>query len=143
MRRWVPQQKRQLAKVLRRRSTDAEQQLWRLLRSRRFADVKFRRQVPIGSWIADFVSFERRLVVDADGGQHNESRADVRRDRDLMARGFRAIRYWNNDVLARPESVAEHLFDVLANSPSPGFAPSGAQPPSPTRGEGKRVHGNG
>jgi len=143
MRQRVSNQKRAFAKSLRRRSTQAELVLWRLLRGRRFADAKFRRQVPIGSWVVDFVSFERRLIVEADGGQLNESKVDAYRDRDLAARGFQVLRYWNNDVLARPQSVLEHLAAAIANSPSPGFAPCGAQPPSPTRGEGKRAHGDG
>jgi very-short-patch-repair endonuclease len=137
MRQRVSKQKRALAKSLRRRPTDAERTLWRLLRSRRFIDAKFRRQVPIGPWVVDFASFERRLIVEADGGRHNESRTDARRDDDLAARGFQIIRYWNNDILVRRESVLEHLATVIASSPSPGFAPNGAQPPSPTKGEGR------
>jgi very-short-patch-repair endonuclease len=143
MRQRVSNQKRGFAKSLRQRSTLAEHTLWRQLRGRRFADTKFRRQVPIGPWIVDFVSFEYRLIVEADGGQHNESKTDARRDDDLAARGFRVLRFWNNDVLARSQGVLERLYDVIANSPSPGFAPYGAQPPSPTRGEGKRPYDNG
>ena len=143
MRQRVSNQKRAFAKSLRQRSTRAEQALWRLLRDRRFADVKFRRQVPIGPWIVDFVRFEHCLIVEADGGPHNESKSDARRDDDLAARGFRVLRYWNNDILARSRSVLEHLSDAIVNSPSPGFAPNGAQPPSPTRGEGKIACGDG
>jgi len=127
---------------LRQRSTTAEQALWRLLRARRFAEAKFRRQVPIGPWVVDFVSFEHGLVIEADGGQHNESERDLNRDDDLGARGFRVQRYWNNDILARPHSVLEHLTTLIANAPSPGFAPNGAQPPSPTKGEGERASRN-
>jgi very-short-patch-repair endonuclease len=66
----IPKQKRAFAKTLRANATDAEIALWRLLRSRRLASMKFRRQVPIGPWIVDFVSFEQRLIVEADGSQH-------------------------------------------------------------------------
>ena len=143
MRRRVSDQKRAFAKSLRQRSTRAEQALWQLLRDRRFAAAKFRRQVPVGPWIVDFVSYEHRLIVEADGGQHNESKADVRRDDDLTARGFHVLRYRNNDILGRPQSVLEHLAATIAKSPSPGFAPYGARPPSPTRGEGERARDNG
>jgi very-short-patch-repair endonuclease len=137
MRQVVPKPKRTFAKTLRANATEAEKQLWRLLRSRLLASLKFRRQVPIGPWIVDFVSFEHRLVVEADGSQHAESEDDKRRDHDLSERGFRVLRFWNNDVLARPQAVPEMILDVAANSPSPVCAPGGAQPPSPTRGEGR------
>ena len=138
MRQRIPKQKRTFASTLRANATDAETKLWRLLRSRRLASLKFRRQVPIGPWIVDFVSFEYHLIVEADGSQHAESEDDKRRDYDLSERGFRVIRFWNNDVLARPDSVLEMILDVVANSPSPVCAPTGAQPPSPTRGEGRK-----
>jgi very-short-patch-repair endonuclease len=134
MRQRVTGQKRAFAKALRTNATDAETALWRLLRSRRFAHMKFRRQVPIGPWIVDFVSFEKRLIVEADGSQHAESEDDKRRDYDLSERGFRVLRFWNNDILLRAQSVMEMIF---AHSPSPVCAPSGAQPPSPTREEGR------
>jgi very-short-patch-repair endonuclease len=139
MRQRVTGQKRAFAKTLRAKATDAEITLWRLLRSRRLASMKFRRQVPIGPWIVDFVSFEQRLIVEADGSQHAESENDKRRDCDLSERGFRVLRFWNNDILLRSQSVMEMIFDVVAQSPSPVCAPSGAHPPSPTRGEGRKT----
>jgi very-short-patch-repair endonuclease len=86
----------------------------------------------------DFVSFEHHLVVEADGSQHAESEDDRRRDYDLSERGFRVLRFWNNDVLMRSESVMEKIVDFVARSPSPGCAPGGAHPPSPTGGEGSK-----
>jgi very-short-patch-repair endonuclease len=139
MRHTVPKQKRTFAKTLRANATEAEKKLWELLRSRRLANCKFRRQVPIGRWIADFVSFERRLIVEADGSQHAESERDERRDADLAERGFRVLRFWNNDILQRSESVLEVIYDAAQHSPSTVCAPSGAQPPSPTRGEGRKA----
>jgi very-short-patch-repair endonuclease len=68
------------ARELRHTMTDAEHALWRILRNRRFAETKFRRQVPIGPYVADFVSYDTRLVIEADGGQHCESRRDEARD---------------------------------------------------------------
>jgi very-short-patch-repair endonuclease len=134
MRQRVSDQKRVFAKSLRASATEAEMVLWRLLRSRRLAHMKFRRQVPIGPWIVDFVSFAQRLVVEADGSQHADSRNDQQRDRDLSERGFRILRLWNNDVLSRPLVAADAIFAAATLSPSPGELRS---PPSPTRGEGK------
>jgi very-short-patch-repair endonuclease len=138
MRQNVPKQKKDFAKTLRAKATDAEIKLWRLLRSRRLASMKFRRQVPLGPWIVDFVSFEYRLIIEADGSQHAESEDDRRRDYDLSERGFRVLRFWNNDILLRPQSVMEMIIDAVARSPSPGCAPDGAHPPSPTGGEGSK-----
>ena len=140
MRQRVPKQKRAFARTLRANATDAETALWKLLRSRRLASMKFRRQVPIGPWIVDFVSFEQHLIVEADGSQHAESEDDKRRDHDLSERGFRILRFWNNDILLRSQSVLEIIFDLAAHIPSPVCAPDGAHPPSPTRGEGKEAN---
>jgi very-short-patch-repair endonuclease len=117
--------------------------MWRLLRGRSFVGFKFRRQVPFKSYILDFVCFERRIVVEIDGGQHVESSRDVVRDRVLRGEGFETIRYWNNDVLSRPASVLEDLLSRLSiqeADPSPrlGLRP---ERPSPTRGEGKSARG--
>jgi very-short-patch-repair endonuclease len=139
MRQRVPKQQRAFAKTLRAKATDAEMKLWRLLRSRRLASLKFRRQVPIGVWIVDFVSFEQRLIIEADGSQHAESERDKGRDYDLSERGFRILRSWNNNILMRSQSVMETIVDFVARSPSPVCAPEGAHPPSPTRGEGQEA----
>ncbi|WP_458760915.1 endonuclease domain-containing protein [Afipia sp. TerB] len=138
MRQRVPTAERTFAKALRTQSTDAEMKLWRLLRDRRLSGAKFRRQVPIGTWVIDFVSFEHHLVFEADGGQHNESNHDKRRDVDLRTRGFRVLRFWNNDILTQPHAVLEAVAEAIGLSSSPGFAPDGAPPPSPTRGEGRK-----
>jgi very-short-patch-repair endonuclease len=129
----VSQFKRRQAQCLRQAPTDAEQKLWWLLRSRQLAATKFRRQVPIGPWIVDFVSFENRLVIESDGSQHIESARDQIRDADLTKRGFRIMRFWNNDILANADGVLERIIEILAPSPSPGALRA---PPSPTRGEG-------
>ena len=78
--------------------TEAEHVLWRILRDRRFAGTKFRRQVPIGPYVADFACFNARLIIEADGGQHNESHSDAVRDAWFAAQGFRVLRFWNIDV---------------------------------------------
>jgi very-short-patch-repair endonuclease len=93
--------------------TDAEARLWFALRDRRFADFKFRRQVSLGPYIADFVCFDARLVVEVDGGQHSESVSDRRRDRWFAEKGFVVLRFWNNDVLRNLEDVLTSLLDTL------------------------------
>ena len=98
---------------MRRRGTDAEIAMWQLLRDRRLLKFKFRRQVPFQSYILDFVCFERRLVIEVDGGQHADSQRDKRRDAVLASEGFEVIRYWNNDVRQRRNAVMEDLFAKL------------------------------
>lgn len=104
---------RRRAQALRLRLTDAERKLWYALRDRRFAGFKFRRQVPVGPFIADFVCFEERLVVEVDGGQHADSTQDQRRDRWLAENGFRVLRFWNNEVLRNVEGVMTVLAQAL------------------------------
>jgi very-short-patch-repair endonuclease len=99
---------------MRRAPTDAERKIWFLLRDRRLDGFKFRRQVPFGPYILDFVCFQPRLVVEVDGGQHADSQADKVRDARLQARGFRIVRYWNTDVLKNPEGVLTDLLAQLA-----------------------------
>jgi very-short-patch-repair endonuclease len=101
------------AKRLRRDSTDAEKALWRLLRSRQLAHAKFRRQVPIGPWIVDFIDYEHMLIVEADGGQHADNPKDQSRDADLKARGFRVLRFWNHDILGNSEGALQHICNAL------------------------------
>jgi len=109
------------ARRLRSESTDAERRLWYLLRAHRTFGWKFRRQHPIGTYIVDFVCFECRLIVEVDGSQHREAaRYDSIRDRDLEARGFLVLRFWNNDVLAATDAVLEEIQAVaIRRSPSP------------------------
>jgi very-short-patch-repair endonuclease len=131
-------QKRTFAKRLRANATETEKTPWRLLRSRRLINLKFRRQAPIGPWIVDFVSFEGRLIVEADGSQHADSERDECRDQDLMERGFRVLRFWNNDILRRSEAVFEAIYDAASQTPHPSRTASRFDPPSPTRGEGRK-----
>src|SRR5688572_20215629 len=101
------------AKRMRRAPTDAESAMWRLLRDRRLAAHKFRRQVPFRNYILDFVCFEQRIVVEVDGSQHADSSRDEVRDGMFANEGFRILRYWNNDVLQRRNAVLEDLFAKL------------------------------
>ena len=92
--------KTKLARKLRRDSTDAEQKLWNRLRSRALGGFKFVRQEPIGSYVVDFICREQKLVVEVDGGQHATDKRDIVRTSWLEARGYRVVRFWNNDVMA-------------------------------------------
>ena len=116
------------AKEMRSAATDAEHRLWQILRADRFAGYKFRRQVPIDFYIADFVCFAERLIIELDGGQHAGSKSDDRRDTYLRSEGFRVLRVWNNDLFTNEEGVAELILSALRKPPLPN--------PSPARGEG-------
>jgi very-short-patch-repair endonuclease len=113
---------------MRSQATDAEHRLWQILRAHRFAGYKFRRQVPIDFYIADFVCFARRLIIELDGGQHAASTGDKRRDTYLEREGFRVLRIWNNDIFENEEGVAALILSALRLPPLPN--------PSPARGEG-------
>jgi len=99
---------------MRREPTDAEAAMWRLLRDRRLAHVKFRRQVRFQNFILDFLCFEKRLIIEIDGSQHEASERDAARGAVLIAEGFVIARYWNNDVLQRPVAVLEGILAKLA-----------------------------
>jgi very-short-patch-repair endonuclease len=108
------------AKELRRNPTEAERKLWRYLRLRQVGGYKFRRQQPLGPYIVDFVSLEKRLIVEVDGGQHSEQvDYDAERSAWLEAQGFRVLRFWDNEVLRSIDVVKEVIAEVL-NS---GFNP--------------------
>ena len=124
------------ARELRARMTDAERKLWFALKDRRFAAFKFRRQVPVGPYIADFLCFELRLIIEVDGGQHAEPVRDVERDNWLAHNEFRVLRFWNGDVLQNLEGVLTSLAEQLDRTPHP-TSRSRETPPSPARGEGK------
>ena len=100
--------------------TDAEQALWRILRSRQLQGFKFRRQHPIGRHVVDFVCLEQRLIVEVDGAHHAEQvEGDAERTASLEAKGFRVIRFWNNEVLTEMDGVAMRLLANLTPTPLP------------------------
>ena len=99
------------AKALRREQTPAEQALWRLLRSKQLDGLKFRRQHPIGPYIADFACYSAKLVVELDGGQHADNvEHDEKRTEALTRDGWRVLRFWNPDVLRDPQSIVETIL---------------------------------
>ncbi len=110
------------AKILRRNMTEAETKLWYYLRRENFG-VKFRRQQPIGEYIADFVCQDKKLIIEVDGGQHNEQTnidADKERSKYLNNVGYKIIRLWNNDVFNNVEGVLEYIKDTLDSLPTGG-----------------------
>jgi very-short-patch-repair endonuclease len=110
------------ARLLRRNLTDAERTLWQSLRNRRRGDRKFRRQVPIGRYIVDFLCEECRLILEIDGGQHAQSQGyDDARTRYLNTCGYHVLRFWNTDVLENLEGVLTVILAETAR-PSPGAA---------------------
>ena len=107
---------RDRARQLRRAMTDAERAAWKQLRGRELAGFRFRRQVPLGPYIADFVCFEARLILELDGGQHGEPagrEADDRRTAWLTGQGFRVARFWNHEVFQDWDTVEQELWRLL------------------------------
>jgi very-short-patch-repair endonuclease len=105
---------RQRAKELRKKATDAENYLWFFLRSRSMGSYKFKRQFIIGPFIADFCCLEKRLVIELDGSQHTEQqKRDSERTDYRASLGFQTLRFWNDDVLCRPQEVLEKIYETL------------------------------
>jgi very-short-patch-repair endonuclease len=119
------------SRSLRQKQTEAERIIWNCLRSKRFQGLKFRRQQPIGPYIADFCCLEEKLVVELDGGQHvKNADKDAVRTKLLEDEGFRVIRIWDNEVFDNIDGVLEHIRQQIRKPPSPQ--------PSPLKGEGDR-----
>ena len=119
---WLVQPKTRLrARSLRRDQTDAERKLWAALRAHRLQGTSFRRQSPVGPFIADFVCHDARLIVELDGGQHYEAAhelKDARRDAFLVSRGFRVLRFSNHEVMTNLQGVLETITANIEDAPS-------------------------
>jgi very-short-patch-repair endonuclease len=105
-----------LARQLRRNQSEAEEKLWINLWKRNLNGVKFRRQQPIGKYIVDFICFEKKLIIEIDGGQHNESpkiQTDLQRTIWLESEGYHVLRFWNNDVLENLDGVLIKIKESL------------------------------
>ena len=113
---------------LRQNPTEAEKIIWFMIRNNQLG-YKFRRQQPIDHYIVDFICFEKRLIVEIDGGQHNEE-TDRERSDYLHKQGFEILRFWNNDVIENKEGVFETIQSKLQNP---------LTLPSPARGEGSHT----
>lgn len=102
-----------LARVLKRNSTKQEKILWKLLRNNNLKNYKFKRQYQIGGNIVDFICREKWLIIELDGGQHNELKSkeyDLKRTQYLESRGFKVLRIWNNDIDLNISGVYEEIM---------------------------------
>jgi primosomal protein N' (replication factor Y) len=128
------------ARQLRLNATDAENCLWHILRNRQLAGYRFRRQHPVGKYIADFVCIKYRLIVELDGGQHADNARDVVRTANLEKDGWKVVRFWNTDVLTNEEGVYLTLLDEIKTrgipSPALGREREGPNRPCDWEGEG-------
>src|SRR5215470_7709249 len=116
------------ARRLRRHQTDAERILWFRLRDRRLAGWKFKRQVPIDQFVADFLCADGKVIVEVDGGQHDKGRErDADRTAALEAMGYLVLRFWNNDVMRNTDGVLETILSTL-NQPRSEADPAQALP---------------
>lgn len=120
-----------IARKLRKQQTPQEIKMWARLRGRQFQDYKFRRQVPIGPYVADFYCAEKKMIIEVDGGHHMQQKTlDQQREDFLKGQGYRVLRFWNSEVEKNLAGVFETILQAL-QTPSPDL-----QSPSPTRGEG-------
>jgi len=114
------------ARNLRKNMTDVERLLWSKIRGRQLQGFRFRRQHPIGRYIVDFVCIELKLIIELDGSQHNDQQQyDMKRSQWLQIKGYKTIRFWNNDVVENLEGVLQTIYNNLPPSQ-----------PSPLKGEG-------
>ena len=135
----ITKRTRSQAQSLRRSPTDAERKLWYLLRSLKPLGMHFRRQAPIGLYIADFACHSEKLIIELDGSQHIDARKryDDQRTRWLESQGYRVLRFWNNAVLKSPNNVAETILAVRQD-PTPNPSPQGGGERAGERGEDRR-----
>ncbi|MCK4778447.1 MAG: endonuclease domain-containing protein [Actinomycetia bacterium] len=108
------------ARDLRKNSTDAESLLWKHISRKQLEGIKFRRQHPIENYIVDFICFEKKIVIEVDGGQHNiDNKKDIIRDNFFNGKGYKVLRFWNNEVLKNIEGVIGVIREECVKTPSP------------------------
>jgi adenine-specific DNA-methyltransferase len=130
----LPEDIRIWARKMRGNMTNAEALLWMLLRNRRIANSKFRRQHPIGRYILDFYCADKKLCIELDGSQHMETiDRDEDRNKRLYLLGIKVLRFWNNEVLVETEAVLEKIYQALTTDTS---ANTLTPTPLPQAGEG-------
>ncbi|MFL6652895.1 MAG: endonuclease domain-containing protein [Sulfurifustaceae bacterium] len=113
----------QRARIVRNQATDAERYLWQRLRKRQMGGYRFRRQVPIAEYVADFACLEARLVIELDGGQHEERKAyDARRDARIAAHGLKVLRFWDDDVFRTLDAVLDEIWRALEMAAAPSLS---------------------
>jgi very-short-patch-repair endonuclease len=139
----IAKQTRGRAGSLRHAATDAERKLWYLLRSLMPLGFHFRRQAPVGVYIAEFACHTAKLVIELDGSQHAEATKiyDAQRTAWLESQGYRVLRFWNNDVLKSPHNIGEAIIEAMrgcaaiSKSPTPNPSPQGGGERASARGE--------
>ena len=108
---------RNYVRELRQNTTDAEKHLWYFLRAKRLSGHKFRRQHLIYPFIADFVCVKKKLIIELDGGQHAEQEHyDAKRSEFLKLKGYRVLRFWNEEVFKQTEAVLSEILDALGTA---------------------------
>ena len=118
------------SRELRKNMTSQERKLWSIIKNRQFFGYRFRRQFPIGQYIVDFICREKKIIIEIDGGQHNEIKNiqyDNKRTEYLISEGYKVIRFWNNDVDKNIGGVYEKLkefFEIGGNITPPQPSPS-------------------
>jgi|SRR3989344_5177322 len=115
-----------LARIQRKSKNPWEAKLWGYLRAHRFYGFQFKRQVPIGNFIVDFCCRKKNLILELDGGQHNEDRninMDSERDLFLKREGYTVLRFWNNEIDSNLQGVLERIRRYLVDDPSPDLSP--------------------
>jgi very-short-patch-repair endonuclease len=116
---------RKRARILRNDMTEAERALWQVLRGRQLQGFRFRRQVPVAGFVADFLCPQAKLIVEVDGGQHLRAEGyDKERTATLQENGYRVLRFWNHDVLMHTRDVADVIYRELTK----GFTPPRPSP---------------
>ncbi len=109
-----------LASKLRKRQTDSERKLWGQLRAKQMEGVKFRRQHPMGIYIADFICFEKRLIIKLDGGQHTiQATKDKTREAWLRQQGYKVLRFWDHEIFENFTGVLNSIRNNIIRTPSP------------------------
>ena len=94
--------------------TEFEQKLWKNLRDRRFCNIKFRRQVPIGNYIVDFVCFDKRVIIELDGSGHFEKiEYDEKRNKFFEEQGYKVLRFWNSDLNNNFNGVLDAIYKAV------------------------------
>ncbi len=135
-----------LARTLRKKQTPSEEIMWGILRDKRFAGLKFRRQHPLHGYILDFYCHEKKLAIEIDGGGHNteeKQKKDKHRDEVLLGKGIKTLRFWSNDVTGNIEGVVDKIYDIISPpQPSPQRG-EGAASSSPLPTDGRGVRGEG
>jgi len=136
---------RTISKDLRKRATVSENRLWSFLKDRQLDGVKFRRQEPIGRYIADFLSYERKLIIELDGSPHLEienQEQDKERGEWLKSQGYTILRFWNRQVIRNMEGVLAEIRR-RTNRPSPRSSPARGEDEGKRNGERMKENGMG